>query len=140
MGLAIHYRLKSDADSPAPARQQVEKLRQAALDLPMAEVGEVREFLGDDCDFRTALQDSHGLALLHAHRLTPVGGTCQFLMPNHLIAFPVLLGDGCDGASFGPACYAAGIESKNGTAETGMHDRSWQAFCKTEYASNPVIL
>ena len=35
MGLTIHYGLKSDADSPARARQQVEKLRQAALDLPM---------------------------------------------------------------------------------------------------------
>ena len=39
MGQTIHYSLKSDADSPAAARQQVEKLRQAALDLPLAEVG-----------------------------------------------------------------------------------------------------
>ena len=45
MGLTIHYSLKSDADSPMRARQLIEKLRQAALDLPMAEVGEVREFL-----------------------------------------------------------------------------------------------
>ena len=46
MGLTIHYSLKSDADSPAAARQQIEKLRQAALDLPMAEVREVVEFAG----------------------------------------------------------------------------------------------
>ena len=35
MGLTIHYALKSDADGPERARQLVERLRQAALDLPM---------------------------------------------------------------------------------------------------------
>ncbi len=45
MGLTIHYSMKFDADSPMRARQLIERLRQAAIDLPMAEVGEVREFL-----------------------------------------------------------------------------------------------
>ena len=53
MGLTIHYQLKSDTRSPAQARQLVEKLRQRALDLPFAEVGEVVELKGDACDYES---------------------------------------------------------------------------------------
>jgi len=37
MGLTIHYHLKSDAAGPEWARQQMEQLRQAALDLALLE-------------------------------------------------------------------------------------------------------
>ena len=47
MGLTIHYSLRSTVASPEKARQLVEQLRQAALDLAMSEVSEVMEFLGN---------------------------------------------------------------------------------------------
>jgi len=45
MGLTIHHELRSDATSPEHARQRVEQLRQAALDLAMLEVGEAYCFV-----------------------------------------------------------------------------------------------
>jgi hypothetical protein len=54
MGLTIHYNLRLDAHIPDEARQVVDHLRQAALDLPMPEVGEVAEFSEAGCDFRAA--------------------------------------------------------------------------------------
>lgn len=41
MGLTIHWKLQSQARSPTLAREQVSQLRQRALDLPFASVGEV---------------------------------------------------------------------------------------------------
>ena len=49
MGLAIHYQLATTSDE-AHARKLVQQLRQAALDLPFAHVGEIAELRGDECD------------------------------------------------------------------------------------------
>jgi hypothetical protein len=51
VGLTIHYTLSSGSASADEARRQVEALRQRALDLPFAEVGDLVEFEGDDCRF-----------------------------------------------------------------------------------------
>ena len=50
MGLTINYNFKHDARDTS-ARPVLEKLRQAALDLPFAEVGELVELQGDQCDY-----------------------------------------------------------------------------------------
>jgi hypothetical protein len=133
MGLSIHYSLKSDAASPEQARQLVEQLRQAALDLAMSEVGDVVEFSGAACDFQTTTDESHRWLLVQARRMIPIGGAYHFIVPCQVIAFSTLPGEGCEVANFGLALYP----SENGALATGLSGWSWQSFCKTQYASNP---
>lgn len=73
MGLTIHYELNSTAASQEQARQAVERLRQAALDLAMSEVGEVVEVSGAACDFQNAKHGSHRWLLVQARRMIAVG-------------------------------------------------------------------
>ena len=53
MGLTIHDQLKADTRVPNRHVQLVDKLRQRALDLPIAEVGRSRGTEGRGCDFET---------------------------------------------------------------------------------------
>ena len=76
MGLTIHYQLKSDTRSPAQARQLVEKLRQRALDLPFAEVGEVVELKGDACDYTTTTATTRCGGSPSRRGSTSCGKTC----------------------------------------------------------------
>ena len=101
MGLTIHYGLRSDAGSPEGARQQVEQLRQAALDLAMAEVGEVVDVSGTACDFRTAKDDSLRWLLVQARRLVPISETYCLLVPIHVFAFSTWPGEECEVANVG---------------------------------------
>ena len=138
MGLTIHYSLKSEVGSPERARQMIQQLRQAALDLPMAEVGEGNcKLSGTDCDSHAATDIFHRCILIQAQRMMGIAGTCHFVVPKHVIAFYAVPGDGCDVANFGLANYPTAVETKNGPGETGLHGRSWQAWCKTQYSSNP---
>jgi hypothetical protein len=135
MGLSIHYSLKSDAASPEQARQMVEQLRQAALDLAMTEVDEVVEFSGAACDFQTTTDDSHRWLLIQARRMVSIGKAYQLVVPSHVFAFSTWPGEGCEVANFGLALYPDTVE--NGALATGLSGWSWQSFCKTQYASNP---
>ena len=56
MGLTIHYQLATTGDE-ANARKLVQQLRQAALDLPLAHVGEIVELRGDQCDWKQRPDD-----------------------------------------------------------------------------------
>ena len=51
MGLTIHYCLKSSTRSPKKARELVAHLRGRALDLPFAQVEDIIELKGNECDF-----------------------------------------------------------------------------------------
>jgi len=133
MGLTIHYSLKSNAPIPEQARQLVERLRQAALDLAMSEVGEVVEFSGAACDFHTATDDSHRWLLVQARRMASIGEAYHLVVPSQVFAFSTWPGEGCEVANFGLALYP----SENGALATGLTGWSWQSFCKTQYASNP---
>ncbi len=138
MGLTIHYSLKSDADNPTWARQQVEKLRQAALDLPMAEVGEVVELTGAECDFHIA-PDEHRWLLVQARRMIKIGEAYCFATPKHVIAFSSWPGEECEMANFGLATYPENIETEDGELTTGLSGWTWESFCKTQYSSNPNV-
>jgi hypothetical protein len=139
MGLTIHYELRSDATSPEHARQQVEQLRQAALDLAMAEVGEVVEFSGAGCDFQPVQDDSIRWLLVQARRMVLVGEAYCFVVPMRVFAFSTLPGEGCEAANFGLGLYPETIETADGTLPTSLSGWSWQSFCKTQYASNPDV-
>ena len=139
MGLTIHYSLKSDADSPAAARHQAEQLRQAALDLPLTEVGEVVAFTGADCDFHAAPDGKAGWLLTQARRLVQIGQGYHFVAPTHVIAFSAWPGEECEVANLGLATYPEIIETKDGELTTGLHGWMWHSFCKTQFASNPCV-
>jgi hypothetical protein len=135
MGLTIHYELNSNAASPEQARQIVEQLRQAALDLAMSEVGEVVAFSGTDCNFENAEDGLLRWLLVQARRLVSIGEKYDLIVPNHVIAFTTLPGEECEAANFGLACYPAAADGM----ATGLSGWSWASFCKTQYASNPDV-
>ena len=141
MGLTIHYSLKSDADSPERARQLVEKLRQAALDLPMAEVGEIVELTGAECDPEISKQDDgKRWLLIQARRMLQIGEGYYFATPTHIIAFSAWPGEECEVANLGLATYPDVIETKDGELTTGLkRGWYWHSFCKTQFSSNPSV-
>lgn len=138
MGLTIHYQLKCDA-TDIPARQAVEQLRQAALDLPFKEVTEVIELKGEACDdnqrdredpLRWLLIQAGGSVRLDEHSSIQVS-------PTHLIAFSTWPGEGCEEANFGLCRYPATTVHRGKRIKTGLTGWSWHSFCKTQYASDP---
>jgi hypothetical protein len=138
MGLTIHYTLRADVGSPERARAVVERLRQAAFDVAMTQVGEIAEVSGAGCDFRTADQDGRlRWLLVQARRLISIGETYHLVTPIHVLAFPAWPGEECEVANFGLARYPGTIETADGTLSTGLGGWSWASFCKTQYASNP---
>ncbi len=62
MGLTVHYgiKLKDPEASAADAAKAVRAMRQLALDLPFAEVGEIVEVSGAACDYEARRQELQG--------------------------------------------------------------------------------
>src|SRR2546430_1370055 len=102
MGLTIHYSLRSPAPTPAAARELVLQLRQHALDLPFAEVGELIERQGPDCDFEhCSPEDPDRWLLIQAGEHVDIGDSHLHVVPSELIAFSTYPGDGSESANFG---------------------------------------
>lgn len=139
MGLTIHWKLQSQARSPTLAREQVSQLRQRALDLPFASVGEVVEFTGDAADFDRCVEDApQRWLLIQAGQHVERGGRYFRVKPEHVIAFETFPGDGSEVANFGLCLYPKHITDKQGQRHsTGLTGWRWSSFCKTQYASNP---
>lgn len=139
MGLTIHYDLHATTRSPRKARELLERLRQRALDLPFAEVGEIVELAGEACDFQQYDRDNPLRWLAVQAGQYVVRDNCHYRVPPvHVIAFTTWPGEGCEEANFGLGVYPKTIEV-SGTARlrTGIKSWSWASFCKTQYASNP---
>jgi len=138
MGLTIHYNFKHDARDTS-ARPVLEKLRQAALDLPFAEVGELVELKGDQCDYQNLEQgDPNRWLLIQAGGSVPLGGHSSLsVAPTHLIAFSTWPGEGCEEANFGLCRYPTTVVHQGKRIQTKLDGWSWRSFCKTQYASDP---
>jgi hypothetical protein len=146
MGLTIHYRLR--APEGCDPGKMVEKLRQAALDLPVEEVSDrVFHLVGQACDYQRLEQD-HPLrwALIQAQdwvdEVEPGTGRKVSLSvaPLELYVFSVWPGEGCEEANFGLARYPDRIRWNGHVVQvpdSGVW--RWQSFCKTQYASNVSI-
>lgn len=147
MGLTIHYSLQSDTRSIRQVRSIVEQLRQRAMDLPFANVGEIIELKGDDCDFNNrGFDDPLRWLLIQASESVSSPKYQEALdytvPPKHLIAFETYPGDGCEPANIGLCRYPATIEADNEfdscrRIRTNLPGWRWHSFCKTQYASNP---
>ena len=149
MGLTIHYQLATDTGEEAHARNLIDQLRQAALDLPFQHIGEIVEFQGDQCDHKhRANDDPFRWLLIQAGTfislpVTPAEqrrGVRRDLdvRPSHIIAFETEPGDGCEPANFGLCRFPSHVSHPElGMVETNLSGWSWRSFCKTHYASDP---
>lgn len=138
MGLTIHYSLRSEARTPNEARRLVERLHQAARDLPFNEVGEVVELAGGETRFEDATGDEgqQWLLVQAVHWLQHEAGVSR-LRPEHVIAFSTWPGPGCEAANFGLCRYPATINVAGRPIPTRLPAWHWNSFCKTQYTSNP---
>ncbi len=151
MGLTIHYSFHSSCHTYQAARNQVERLRQRALDLPFASVGDIIELNGAGCEFEDRDGDDPLRWLLiqacaDVERKMRGGDSCYYMVaPKHVIAFEAYPGDGCEPANFGLCRYSSYIEIEDRSGwqirkrrlRTGLTGWRWHSFCKTQYASNP---
>lgn len=137
MGLTIHYSLHSDTTGANEARRLVSALRQRALDLPLAEVGDLIELHGDDCTSQQNADPSLGWLLVQAGQYLFREDQHFCVPPKHVIAFTAYPGEGCEAANFGLCLYPGTIEAAGRRIRTGLRGWSWSSFCKTQYASNP---
>jgi hypothetical protein len=130
MGLTIHYEFKLDSASAEEARAKIAALRNLALKLPFAEVGELVEIQGEECRFDSEnTEDPHSFLKLRICKFIGLDSdNYSSLDPTYLIAFNTLPGEGCESAAFGLAIYAE---------PAAVSDWSLMSFCKTQYASNP---
>ena len=150
MGLTIHYSLQSRTRSRRQVAEQISALRQQALDLPFAEVGELIERSGPETNFENCAQEDPARWLLiqaGEYVETPAPGRGQYhynVPPSHLIAFSTSPGEGCEQANFGLCRFPARLEvddpqrpDQRRTIRTKLSGWRWSSFCKTQYASNP---
>lgn len=145
MGLTVYYKLKSGVEDAQAALQIVENMRQICVNLPFDKVGEVIN-LTDSALTDVYNDRAHPLAWLLIQAgayidVLPVGRSvdCQ---PQHLIAFEVRPGLGCEAANFGLCRFPRSVEYENDDGElavvpTKLSGWSWSSFCKTQYASDP---
>jgi hypothetical protein len=161
MGLTIHYSLKLPARILAPdIRQKLGSLRQVCLDLPFKEVGELREFNGEECDFEKQdredpmrwflIQSDTTVHFKYDRTGKPVrvdgwrdGSHGRSILPDHIVGFSTWPGEGCEEANIGLCRFPRTTSIPN--RSTGKEHRvavgdgawRWQSFCKTQYANSP---
>jgi len=134
MGLTVHYNLRTKTTSVKQAKELLSKLRQRALDLPFAEVGEMVELTGPACNHENhGPDDPLGWLVVQAREFIerPAPGGLRHIYsvrPTHVIAFTTLPGQGCEGANFGLCRYPATIEVQT---EAGPSRPTWACpdFC-----------
>ncbi len=140
MGLTVHYKFKADI-TEKKAREQVEVLRQRALDLPFKEVGELVELQDKNCDHRQDEKDDRNAWLkIQGGAWVELGdGRSTSVAAKQIIGFTAWPGEGCESAEIGLAKYpqTIRIDGKVFKVEQAESGWSWGAFCKTQYASDP---
>ena len=140
MGLTISYQLTTDLTKTNDVRQLVETMWQYALDLPFKEVGHVKEFIGDDTDFRSGGTEGDVWLKLQSSGFFTAGEKSFAVAPDHAIAFSTWPGEGSEPANFGFCKYPEFIppdDDGGPQIPTGLAGWRWGSFCKTQYASDP---
>lgn len=160
MGLTIHYSLSLPAKTPvAGVKQKLGALRQACLDLPFQEVGDVIEFQDDDCNFeKRDREDPVRWFLCQADTTVhfryeqcgkPVavnnwsdGSYIRAVVPERVIGFSTYPGDGCEEANIGLSRFPKTVSIRNRWNGKDYRIKvqdgggwNWHSFCKTQYAN-----
>jgi hypothetical protein len=138
MGLTIHYRLTTELTKPKDVRQLVETMRQHALDLSFKEVGEVKEFTGEETDHHGGDEEDRWLKIQSSGHVTDEERHLM-VAPLHIIAFTTWPGEASEPAKYGFFKYPAIVPSPAGgrRLRTKLTGWRWGSFCKTQYASDP---
>ena len=143
MGLTIHYALRAKASTkPDAAKALLEKLRGIALDLPVKEVSEVREFTKYDFkgDTRDYPDKEWSWALIQAGTYVDIGNNRSMgVEPEGGFLFRVWPGEGCEEANFGLFRFPEFVFSNGVAYPVGKRGWSWGSFCKTQYANQKGI-
>lgn len=148
MGLTINYRLSyripGKRTTAADCLQVLEKLRQAALDLPFETVSDLVYLGGKEADYQSydpchefvwPLIQAQEHVYLDGHR----GFSSISVPPKEVIFFSTWPGEECEEANFGLARYPASIVHRGQRYQVPGSGWRWHSFCKTQYASNVSV-
>lgn len=160
MGLTIHFSLSFPASTPlAGVKTKLSALRQACLDLPFKEVGDIIEFKGDECNFeKRDREDPVRWFLCQADATVHFrydrsgkpktvenwsdGSYGRTVIPERIIGFSTYPGDGCEECNIGLSRFPRtvivpnkwnGKDHRVKVADGGGW--KWHSFCKTQYAN-----
>lgn len=145
MGLTIHYGLSYREPGRRTTAEDclaaLERLRQAALDLPFEFVGPVTHLIGKDADFRFVSRESpNHWALCQAQTYVELPDKSSIsVSPKELVFFSAWPGKECEEANFGLARYPTSIVYNGQRYRVPGNGWRWHSFCKTQYASNVSI-
>ena len=144
MPLNLYYSLKLKGDYTL-ARNILETLRHAAMDLEFMEVGELREIQGikyaslqmiaDDAMRRQQVQALHYLS-----RQMSDGSRnreMQIVTPKRCFAFFARSGPGCSRTVLGLARYPSALYHQGKLKKTNLTGWVWTSYCSTHYANDP---
>jgi hypothetical protein len=160
MGLTIHYGLSLPSRTTAvAAKGKLVALRQACLDLPFKEVGELVELKGDECNFEKRdredplrwflIQSDTTVHFKYDPSGKPVavpgwqdGSYGRSVLPEQIVGFSTWPGDGCEEANVGLCRFPKTVMVQNKRIgkthrlKLAEGDRwTWSSFCKTQYAN-----
>ncbi len=119
MGLTIHYSFEAKAQIDLQVKSTIENLQQIALRLPFKEVGEICDFIGQECNPNAGSPET---LLVQA----AIDFDSEELLdpPKRIIGFTTLPGKGSERANFA-LCRRASFKW------------TFNGFCKTQGASDP---
>jgi len=153
MGLTVHWQFECN-DKPELVSGKLELMRDKAIALGFKEVGKVRQFIGDECEYEryrkkdetavwsliqaqgSVLVDERGKVVSESH----VGCCGIYVTPLHAIILDTWPGEGCEAANFGLVRYPETVPFQPRShrfvivptgLSVGWH---WRSFCKTQYA------
>jgi hypothetical protein len=140
MGLTIHYQLKTHLSREEDIRFALTRMREAALKLPLKEVGNLVEFTGDATRYER--DDENRWLKIQAGQYVERSGVHLQVRPTHIVAFETWPGEGCEPANFGlcryPAFADCEVSGRRRSLHTNLIGWRWGSFCKTQYASDPT--
>ncbi len=142
MGLSLGYEIRATV-STEQARQWVQQMHAAAVDLPFDEVGAIQEWRTDDEVLEEDRPAVHLLKMLGSQygqkRMADGEDRWIDIPPKHVMAFSITPAEGSETAVFGLAAHASVVEfshrEETHFIETGLAGiYSWTQACKTQYA------
>jgi len=161
MGLTIHYELGLSADITASeVKVKLQQLQEFCKTLSFKEVGDIKIFSGDACNYEKLDKDNPDRWLLiqsqkyvnyvdtyngiREKRPEDQSSYSRGVDAKKIIAFSTWPGEGCEEANFGLCIFPKTIiiESRNTSRKyrrkvPNSDKWIWGSFCKTQYANHP---
>ncbi len=142
MGLTIHYELTvPNRWSIGTVREKLETLRQACMDLPVAEVSELQEYKDEECHLGEDKGDPFRWMKTQAtrrlHSPWELGGF-YFQPPHHMIAFQVDVVPGCEPMNIGVCAFPPFVFPKRQVGADGRLSKPAWSLAVTDAGHHPM--